>query len=1181
METLLSPRPANLIRRAAVGIALAVVGFVAVFRLFDFQPDGIRPLVFSNLAAIDARLDRELRNFHGRSRTLFRKFSAGRLKSSDMEAREALITEKNGVITDYIGEVYSFKLDTIRVDDWRFIRKNRDIFYMRRLQPHLFHICFFMDSQSNFLLRGLRYPYSIAELKFFDVPLQEVSTVFDFDRAREKYFCTQALPASKNQLVLGLTFTADDIARHVKRKRDIALDLYLIALLLAIFLLCLRLKGGGFSRWIRAVPIIGIFLLLMRMAAVVNVRDVYLTLFGRPVHSNFQILLVLLLAAALLEIFGARTGHFAPAFLFFNLAATAALQFSDRILKGVNFDFSRFSFGIHYLCLLLVLLLLHFLPLFFSFRRTGRLSVSALAALLLLQGVWLWAYSRIIATGFVSYLLLSAVFFILLAGGSGVLPRLASLILVSASVTLLLYAYTLAERREFISGNLKTIFLSQNQYAKMVAREIVYEINSRQKPFHEYFREGSSAELESIWKNSLAARESIHSGIFVVSRNGETVNSFSSDMPFIKVPSENVFPFWHVDEVYADLFGKRLGLAVASINVFRNSDYIGYIMVQVQNSPDLILRSMDQSSIFTLSPKMQGAGLSYIKISNVNQILENPANINFENLSSILKYQDHWIAFDYMGMNYRGYIFKQDENTVVIFFPGNTVFRMISEFVKTLAFSLLLFLILNLRELGAADPKTYFNSFSIKVFVILIVISLVTGVVFSLFSLNFHFPSLERQLHQAIYEKGRIAQNIINNLIAESGEINQNHLFLLSKILDNEISVYENTTLLYTSNHRKLIQSMIPVYVPSSASLALNRNNQQFEIVRRERWLDLYFRISPNYIFDVEFSRDTTDMARARTYYVDFIITLFFILIFVGMAVALFFRNKIMAPIHELNRGMREVKRGNLLPLDDIPSDRELKNLYQGFNSMIEGIQEQKKNISEISRMKTLIQLGRRAAHEIKNPLTPIRLSAEQIEKAVRDKNGDSEGMIRKAVRFIIEETEHLRKVSYGFLDLSKLEDLTPDWFELSELIGQETRNLEPIYPHIRFVLVLPQPPVQVRADRIKIKQAIWNLMSNSIEAIEAKQASGGEGFPYSPEIRVELKDGEEEVEIVIRDNGKGIRKKDLDLIFQEPYSSKETGTGLGLIIVRRIVELHRGSLQIVSEENRGTTVFLRIVKHV
>ncbi len=101
-------------------------------------------------------------------------------------------------------------------------------------------------------------------------------------------------------------------------------------------------------------------------------------------------------------------------------------------------------------------------------------------------------------------------------------------------------------------------------------------------------------ELADCWKNTLAARESIASGIYVVGGDGTVLNAFSNQIPYIPLKKENIFPFWHVEKVEADLFGKKVSLAVAMINVFQKERYLGYIMVQVLNSADLILQSREQ-----------------------------------------------------------------------------------------------------------------------------------------------------------------------------------------------------------------------------------------------------------------------------------------------------------------------------------------------------------------------------------------------------------------------------------------------------------------------------------------------------------------------------------------------------------------------------------------------------------
>ena len=268
---------------------------------------------------------------------------------------------------------------------------------------------------------------------------------------------------------------------------------------------------------------------------------------------------------------------------------------------------------------------------------------------------------------------------------------------------------------------------------------------------------------------------------------------------------------------------------------------------------------------------------------------------------------------------YRGYVFKSGDETAIIFFPENTFFKSFSEYHQDAG--------LHPAAGGALQPAApekiplaaVFQSFSIKVFAILLLLSMLTAAVFSLFSLNFNSRSLETRRSQAAYRRGRSALNIINNLLAESGEITQNHMFLLEKILENDISVYEKGILLYTSDHRKIIRSQLPIYLNSGIRDLLQQNNQQFQLQQKGNVLDLYFKTSGNYIFDIEFPFNSADLLRARRYYIDFMVTVFFVLIVIGMAAAFFFRNKILAPIHRLNRGMAEVQRGNLQPLAGHP----------------------------------------------------------------------------------------------------------------------------------------------------------------------------------------------------------------------------------------------------------------------
>jgi signal transduction histidine kinase len=1167
METILSPRLKNITCACLAGLLAVGALYIKVFLPRAWTAEKIEPLLKENSAALETLMAAEIASNMRRSNLLLERFKAGRLTSGDLKKKEALIGEKNGVIDFYFGEIYFFKSLPLAKGDWRLLKKNQDIYFIRCLDSQIFYLHFFMDMKSNMIRRAWKYPCAVFDLKYSPEPLVNGAAALAYDQARNSFYYSHILKAGQSQLIVNLIFSAADFSGYFK-KRNSLFFYVIVFLLFLVFSLAMPKRA-----WLELPVLGGMALSAWFFIAWFCQPNIYLPQFVPGLQSVWQLLVVLLfvmLAYSRLVNYKSRANNFL-AFILFNLLAIADSYFIDTILHAVDFPFGEFAFNPGYLGLLALLIGLHFFPLLAAGKFLSPVSWQRAWPIALLQVILLIIYTRFLSFALFSLFLLALLFIVFLLCQRRFWPRILLLLLLTLSIGHWLVNYSQLEKQEFISTNLKNIFASQNHYAKLVAREIVYEINAQKGQFYSLFREDSRDELAGIWKNTLAAREAIASGLYVVAKDGKLIHSFSYQMPYIDINKKDIFPFWHVEAVDAVLFGKKISLAVATINVFENERYIGYIMVQVLNSADLILGSQGQKSIFDLDRKIAAVGMGYLKVDGSGGIVENPANINVENLAVLLKTADSWSTFRAMGVVYRGYIFKSDDETIIIFYPKNTFFKTFSEFSKILIAMLLLAALFYFRQLKKFSWRSIFQSFSLKVFAILVLLSILTAAVFSVFSLNFNSQALETQQQRAVYSRGRSALNIINNLLAESGEITQNHLFLLEKILENDISVYENGILLYTSNHRKIIQGQLPIYLDSGIRAALRQNNQQFYLQKMENLLSLYFTTGNNYIFNIEFASNSANLLRSRQYYIDFLTTVFFILIVIGMAAAFYFRNKILAPILLLNRGMAEVQQGRLQPLQNIPAEIELRELVQGFNSMLEGIKEQKKNVSEIARMKTLVELGRRVAHEVKNPLTPIKLSAEQILRSLQDASSDQQPLIAKAVRYIIEETEHLQRVAYGFLNLSRLDELQTAPFMLNELVEEEISHLRPIYPHVRFDVQKARSEIAVVADRLKIKQVIANVLNNSLEAIGGKPG----------QVTLKVEEQGAMILITISDNGLGISREGLEMIRNENYSSKDLGTGLGLVVARRFLELHRGGLEIESQPNEGTTIFMRFEKDV
>jgi signal transduction histidine kinase len=1181
MENLLPQGTKDIIAVGLAAAAAAVILYLAAYNPADLDNRDVYRSVRKCTRTVEHTLQDTKQRFRERAAALFEKYRANTLRHSRLHPKEALIIEQDGVPEHYFGEVYYFKYRDMETGEWAFIEKNRDMYFTRKMADHVFYVRFFCNLENSLLLKRMRFNFPVSELKFSNTPIKDRENKPYYDERKEIFFYDHLLENSNRQLILHLKFKKTDIEAYYKRNKK----LYLYSAVLLLILLCIFYfykRNVLLTRFLWFGLLVNLFFLLPMLGEnnlYLNVPMGFLDTTLR-FHSLAQVMVILLLFMFVFYFVRERLKPGIVSYILFNVTLVVCLKASDIIFEAVNFNYLDFS--LDYLSLIIFNFFLHLCPLLWlkgmappieKKLKTPGQKIPGAGVFLLgqsLLALFSWALFK---TPAINMLILSFIAFVLLFFKRGLLLQVTVVFFLAVSIFHLTADYSFKEKKEYIEHNLKNILLNQLNYAKFIAREIVNEITFSSSEFREFFSGDTSQKLESIWGKTIASRENLASGIFVVSRDNEVLSQFAYQIPFLELKTQEMFPFWAIEDTAAEIHGSEVSLAAASINVFKGSEYLGRIIVEVLNSPQLLLRYQDKVNIFTLDNKINGRDLSYVKLNAENQIVENPSNINLENIAGILQNNDRWIGFKYMDSTFKGYIFRHNGSAVIIFFPQRTLFQNLSEVIKMFLIFSLFFLLYYAGELKKIDWRSIYYSFSIRVFSFLILISLLTAVLFSIFFINFSSRISEQKVMRVVYENGRIAQNTAYNLIKKPGGFSPGHLLAISGILNSDVSVYEEDgSLEETSNVRKIINSEIPNYLHSQILTLLNEKNQKFVLFEDEKGFHLFYKVY-NYIFMADFSNEWEKNLSEEGYYPHFIITLFFILIIIGFSAAFFFRNKILSPIDGLHKGMAEVEKGNLALLKKIPSEIEIKSLYMGFNAMIKGIREQKIQISEISRMKTIIRLGRRVAHEVKNPLTPIKLSAEQILKALTDKNPNFEEIIKQSVNYIIDETDHLKKVSYGFLDLSRLEEIDAREFDLIRLIREEMFNVKQIYSHIDFAVSLDadRDSIMVTLDKIKIKQVLKNLLNNSIEAI-------GEN---NGEIRVKVKKSADRVVIEVVDNGIGMDETEFARAFEVDYSTKEIGTGLGLFIVKRIVELHKGHIDIHSQKHKGTRVILDLPEKV
>ncbi|SEN83951.1 two-component system, NtrC family, nitrogen regulation sensor histidine kinase NtrY [Pseudorhodobacter antarcticus] len=213
-------------------------------------------------------------------------------------------------------------------------------------------------------------------------------------------------------------------------------------------------------------------------------------------------------------------------------------------------------------------------------------------------------------------------------------------------------------------------------------------------------------------------------------------------------------------------------------------------------------------------------------------------------------------------------------------------------------------------------------------------------------------------------------------------------------------------------------------------------------------------------------------------------------------------------------------------------------------------------------RMAAWGDVARRIAHEIKNPLTPIQLSAERIKRKFRAQVAEPEDLDQYA-DVIIRQTNDLRRIVDEFSKFARMPEPVRREEDLVKILTDAVVLQEAGQPNVRFVADIPQGPVLMDLDATMISQALTNLLKNGGEAIETYVEKQGD---VAAQIQVALVWAEDEVTIRIADNGIGL-PPDRARLFEPYVTTREKGTGLGLPIVKKIIEEHGGTLALLDAE--------------
>ncbi|MCL2067471.1 MAG: ATP-binding protein [Treponema sp.] len=294
----------------------------------------------------------------------------------------------------------------------------------------------------------------------------------------------------------------------------------------------------------------------------------------------------------------------------------------------------------------------------------------------------------------------------------------------------------------------------------------------------------------------------------------------------------------------------------------------------------------------------------------------------------------------------------------------------------------------------------------------------------------------------------------------------------------------------------------------------------------------------------------------------------FFPSLLMTVIIAISFTRRVTHPIVELTEATRRVAEGDFSIQILARRSDELGLLIRSFNAMVRDLEKSRIALIKAEKISIWQNMAQQLAHEIKNPLTPIRLSAERVLRRWQKNRESVDEILESSMLAIIQETEGLSTLLTEFRSLSKPIEPTQSWTNMKETVDEIISPLKNSYPKVKFDAEHTDTGIAVKIDKNRLSQILTNLIINAIDAVD------GRGLI---EIRADIvkKRDSSYCRLSIRDSGKGISKQEEPLIFTPYFTTKESGTGLGLPIVERIVNDHGGAIWLNSAEGAGTTFFV------
>jgi nitrogen fixation/metabolism regulation signal transduction histidine kinase len=278
---------------------------------------------------------------------------------------------------------------------------------------------------------------------------------------------------------------------------------------------------------------------------------------------------------------------------------------------------------------------------------------------------------------------------------------------------------------------------------------------------------------------------------------------------------------------------------------------------------------------------------------------------------------------------------------------------------------------------------------------------------------------------------------------------------------------------------------------------------------------------------------------------------------------------RISNPIIKLQKATEQLSRGNTEIQVKTNSKDEIGDLVNSFNKMTKELTRSRDELKKVERESAWRDIARQVAHEIKNPLTPMKLAMQHLNHAYTMGSDSFNSILEATNKMIIDQIEILNRIATEFSDFAKMPSRNYIRLNIDEIV-RDTVTLMNTEGKISLTIDSGKESF-VYGDKDEVKRALINIIRNSLQAIDEKMCEHPNG-----KIRVEGKQNNGYYSVYVRDNGIGMDDQTLQMLFEPYFSTKSTGMGLGLVITKKIIDDMKAKIYVRSRINEGTEVEMR-----